>query len=472
MHEVEQDQVATHALLQHDYVNGTEFYYYHIPQNIPASFGCQDCADCLPIENVILINNQPNTFGQLNHCETQFSSSNDTHEVKKEDVNSMHQSTENIHPNHLVSINGVNNDDNGMHGENTPNDVKHYVDLSNSKSQPAVEFLCNLCEITFHSLDDLLWHNENIHSIVFVCNDEMNESRTGPVKDINMHETLIELSPNNLQCESGILHQHNSESQPVVEFPCSDNVQMNDHTPEAKVDLKWHNENSHSNDGNAEVLTNESGHDSEPRFVCEICGTSLNSADNLQWHRDNIHRIDGSDQKTEFSCETCGIFFQDLIQLRRHKYIVHPKTKKSNPNASVTCDRCERSFKKQCYLTQHINARHNDAKVHGCPRCNKLFSTETERDEHYVKHYVKGQFVCQEANCGKRFHYNSDLRIHTRYHTKDLHYCSMCDKVFPRLTQLQYHHQKKHTESTKERKGKKRGKISRSAHKDIRRSTF
>lgn len=345
--------------------------------------------------------NRLGTPGQLNYNNTQYPSRNDAYGFKD-----MQWNNSSTHPNDIVPCGISYSDVDTLQQQaiNThPSDITNHDLPINANVQ--VDFFCHICLVSLHSLDDWRRHTENVHP--------------------NVRSDYVRMNDNDL-FEQG--------------------------TP----DLQLHREQSHSSYGNVETVLVEAESDSTTEFMenthCSSDESSAHTELNLNW-------------KMALTCETCGSLFETLVDLHSHKNIAHPVAenngiretqesdvkKTSQPKTEFMCEPCGRYFRNRCYLTQHTNSRHNAARLYKCVKCSKRFVTKANLAEHFAKHSEKGEFMCQEENCGKRFHYNTDLMRHGRTHTKELHYCVFCDKGFVRFANLQHHHQNKHLNLAKKK---------------------
>ncbi|CAH0545887.1 unnamed protein product [Brassicogethes aeneus] len=104
------------------------------------------------------------------------------------------------------------------------------------------------------------------------------------------------------------------------------------------------------------------------------------------------------------------------------------------------CAKCNRTFTKACYLTQHKNAQHNDKKLFKCGKCGKKFASQDILDEHSEKHSENKPHKC--TMCKKQYNFRADLTRHMFVHNKknSPFVCTVCNKGFARKDHLKNHY--------------------------------
>ncbi|XP_030641903.1 zinc finger E-box-binding homeobox 2a isoform X2 [Chanos chanos] len=109
----------------------------------------------------------------------------------------------------------------------------------------------------------------------------------------------------------------------------------------------------------------------------------------------------------------------------------------------LTCPYCDRGYKRQTSLKEHIKYRHEkNEESFPCPLCSDTFSYRTQLERHMATHKPSRdqpqimnegasnrKFKCTE--CGKAFKYKHHLKEHLRIHSGEKPYeCSNCKKRF------------------------------------------
>ena len=140
--------------------------------------------------------------------------------------------------------------------------------------------------------------------------------------------------------------------------------------------------------------------------------------------------------KRQFVCEECDKQFHHNSDLIQHKRWVH------STDRPFVCNRmdCNKTFKTYSHLTQH-NSTHSSVKSFGCNKCDKRFKTNLYLSEH--KKFVHSNFhpfVCPQNNCKKRFKRRKDLNRHKSVHSSDKPFeCEECNQRFKKQSYLMLH---------------------------------
>ncbi|XP_073467899.1 uncharacterized protein [Aquarana catesbeiana] len=109
---------------------------------------------------------------------------------------------------------------------------------------------------------------------------------------------------------------------------------------------------------------------------------------------------------------------------------------------SFSCTECGKCFHYKSDLNKHIRS-HTGEKPYSCPECGKCFSVKSSLYRHQRSHTGEKPHSCPE--CGKCFSVKSLLFTHQRSHTGEKpHFCPECGKCFSQKSNL-YTHQRSHT---------------------------
>ncbi|KAL3278250.1 hypothetical protein HHI36_013588 [Cryptolaemus montrouzieri] len=136
-----------------------------------------------------------------------------------------------------------------------------------------------------------------------------------------------------------------------------------------------------------------------------------------------------------FKCPDCPKSFARRIQLRRHAS-VHMQQR------GFSCGICEKWFPTRSALVRHERI-HTGERPFQCEVCQKSFAQKEILFRHLMTHTGQKPYNC--PHCPKGFTQKEPLRVHMRSHlvTDDsdiqLHYCSLCPKVFCHASGLSRH---------------------------------
>ncbi|XP_066141008.1 zinc finger protein pita-like [Euwallacea fornicatus] len=135
-----------------------------------------------------------------------------------------------------------------------------------------------------------------------------------------------------------------------------------------------------------------------------------------------------------FQCPECPKAFARRIQLRRHSS-VHMQQR------GFTCGICEKWFPTRSALVRHERI-HTGERPFQCEVCSKSFAQKEILYRHLMTHTGQRPYTC--PHCPKGFNQKELLRLHMRTHANapndiQLHYCTLCPKVFCHASGLSRH---------------------------------
>lgn len=154
------------------------------------------------------------------------------------------------------------------------------------------------------------------------------------------------------------------------------------------------------------------------QFVCRICNILYHTANSLNSHTNKKHKTD--DQKP-FSCTVCTKRFSYKHVLVTHMRVHNKEQYKFkctlcnyvantisllNDHLSKThqqklyCKTCDRSFKSDESLKEHMRRCHNQYQNYQCTECNRTFNIKSLYDKHlaYHKRPDAERYMCKKCN--------------------------------------------------------------------------
>ena len=141
-------------------------------------------------------------------------------------------------------------------------------------------------------------------------------------------------------------------------------------------------------------------------FSCIVCGKNFTKRSNLKSHMGLHNKSD-----CKHNCEECGETFAWKSSLNRHKEKVHSATGQTE----YSCDFCQKKYKVQSILKDHVKRDHFDERKHQCDMCTKSFYKLHDLNYHRRLHLSIKPYQCKE--CDKSFSHVSHLHRHKRIHT-------------------------------------------------------
>lgn len=165
-------------------------------------------------------------------------------------------------------------------------------------------------------------------------------------------------------------------------------------------------------------------------FKCEICEKSFTKLHNLKQHRET-HEV-----RQNFICTECKKCYKSNSKLQFHIQSVHQ-------NAFIhVCDICAKVFRGKATYEQHFITAHSDQKLPAvqCQICDSWLKNKFSLKSHMKRH--KEESMTHICNiCGKKAPNRDALRSHIKYlHVREKsHKCAVCDKLFKRDHDLKKH---------------------------------
>ncbi|XP_069671074.1 zinc finger protein 239-like isoform X1 [Periplaneta americana] len=165
-------------------------------------------------------------------------------------------------------------------------------------------------------------------------------------------------------------------------------------------------------------------HTGEEVYKCDVCGMYFSELVHLRKHK-TLHTA-----KRPFMCDVCGKYFSSSRDLKNHT-IVHTGEK------PFACDVCGKYFSQQGNLKTHATV-HTGEKPFCCELCGKTFTALRTLKNHLLIHLGEKPFCCEL--CGKHFSQLINLKKHIPVHTGEKPYsCDVCGKSYSNPDYLKIH---------------------------------
>ena len=191
---------------------------------------------------------------------------------------------------------------------------------------------------------------------------------------------------------------------------------------------------------------------------CPECGKKFSQRSSFRTHFQTHFR---DPENRPFKCNQPGCersFYQER-SIKYHKSTAHgigePIVKKELPSSYV-CDFCQKSFKLQSLLKQHILIHievEQQNRKHKCDKCEASFKRPEHLKLHINSVHLKYKpYQCEHSGCEKSFAQIGDRNVHMKIHLDEKpHVCSICQKAF-RLAKGLRAHMKIHSSKNHENK--------------------
>ncbi|RZC43055.1 endonuclease III-like protein 1, partial [Asbolus verrucosus] len=208
-----------------------------------------------------------------------------------------------------------------------------------------------------------------------------------------------------------------------------------------------------------EVLMKEDVIKKEPLFKpeplsCEICGKCFLSKHILTRHRYNHMRkkcpicgkeITQSNLRAHVEahtcspqiCELCGATLKTKDNLRQHIFYSHNDSRHK-------CEYCDKVFKRRTHRDAHQKKEHLGEATHVCDTCGKKFFSIRNLNTHIKMTHLKLRpYACEF--CNSKFSSSHAMKTHRRQHTNETPYkCEVCGEGFRQRVSLKSHLKSKH----------------------------
>ena len=132
-------------------------------------------------------------------------------------------------------------------------------------------------------------------------------------------------------------------------------------------------------------------------------------------------------------CAQCGLQFSRAASLRRHITSVHEGEKKFN------CPFCYYNTNYKEVLTSHVNHKHTNTKPHQCPHCEFSCVHSGNLSSHIYRQHTNKQYRCRYNGCKTKCDTQYELMLHIDTHPKREFVCQECPMSFGQKRTLARH---------------------------------
>ena len=186
-------------------------------------------------------------------------------------------------------------------------------------------------------------------------------------------------------------------------------------------------------------------------YMCLFCRESLHKFKNILTEKGYWDNFDERRFEEKVSCHFCSRMFFDKQKKQRHIEIVHNK----NPNVLFKCNECSRAFGSKQALNYHIDTYHEDVDLGlMCGVCEKSFKMDHNLDQHMREVHSDITYECglciskftRQSNLNHHYKIVHDTAINSLYVNDDptiFEYfeCTFCDFI-SREKRTVVHHEK------------------------------
>lgn len=142
-------------------------------------------------------------------------------------------------------------------------------------------------------------------------------------------------------------------------------------------------------------------------YMCLFCVESLHKFKNILTDQDYWEAFDERRFEEKISCHFCSRMFFDKQTKQRHIEIVHNQ----NPDVLFKCNECSRAFGSKQALNYHIKTYHEEIDLGlMCEICEKTFKMDHNLDQHMREVHSEISYEC--GLCISTFSRQSNLNHH------------------------------------------------------------
>ncbi|KAJ8675110.1 hypothetical protein QAD02_010896 [Eretmocerus hayati] len=197
-------------------------------------------------------------------------------------------------------------------------------------------------------------------------------------------------------------------------------------------------------------------------FECDKCDRKDHNLNAMNWHRKQ-HELPPDQPLSEFFCHECTFTTWHKTMLIYHMYRKHKtliegvhlpgESVKKQPSGKVidakgrlvlSCDECSYVTVKKAGLKLHKIRKHTEGPQYPCELCNKKYRIESDLTNH-MRHVHGNSKPVMCDLCGKQCRDRLLLNLHQRYyHFKPQFKCHLCRTSLMTQANLDEHIQKQH----------------------------
>lgn len=295
--------------------------------------------------------------------------------------------------------------------------------------------ICEICAVDFKSINELLKHQKQKHSIVpyvSCCSSKLTKTQ-GMIWHFVRH-----IQPEPFRC-----HICNySVSRPKF---LERHLQIHEDPSKKKFSCDKCEKRFIWKGALRAHLLNHQPEAEKKDFDCTLCSRKYQSAGALSWHKKTSHTQQAT-AKSKNLCEICSKTFATLTSFKEH-LLTHSE---DCEKLQLQCAQCGKWLKNQRCLKSHMRL-HAEVDF-ACALCNYVTKKELLLKNHIItRHTADRPWSCDE--CEKTFKLKRALTIHKAQHhqegAKTGRTCEFCNKIFGSSTNYYTHRKNLHSEELK-----------------------
>ncbi|KAF4525450.1 hypothetical protein B566_EDAN016238 [Ephemera danica] len=296
------------------------------------------------------------------------------------------------------------------------------------------EYLCNICNLSFSSTQNITTHVTEIHP-------ELSNHIDYEIPTIaKCPSCQLYFLKNSNELISHCLKQHNQHLCTVCCTAFQSEVALIQHKKSVHSTKKRKYKSAHYYNArkkllNAEGIVKERTDDSDvDKIKCTLCVKKF-TKEEISDHYKRRHK------KTV--CPFCYDFSGYVTEVKAHCIRVHDEPLRKKRVHHLVCDTCGKVYTRLDSFSSHLKTHMPEESKFCCRICKKRFITIHRYNNHMMRHTGEKKNLC--SICGKRFYNMNYLRIHTQeVHAEKNISCHYCDTKFKSQRSLQDHIKKRH----------------------------